>query len=324
MSQSYKFNDVQIGTQSVWGTGVAATARLMGIEDLTITPVVNSIVIPSLNGQLTRGNVAEIVEINGKANINGAVSFEDLPYWFDNIFGQATPSGGGPYTRAYAAPAGTDPTRRILSLYKGYSSTVYRLVGGLVNEFTIKGEVGAPVTFEAALVGAKVEGATLASLSDRDVNYALPHNIDLYIDDFGGAVGTTQITGLTHLTFELKLMPNIALDKGLGSQAATGYHPDTFTGSLSLGLELAATTKAYLDDIIAASATLTKQVRLDIARGTDQIIFDFAGAIIESPNAIDEADGMVSLNLNFEDLKDNTGLGNWFESTIINDVASLV
>lgn len=324
MGDAFDLVEYQVGSEAAWGDGAAATAKLMGLNSLTLPPTVEAQMIEEMRGSLARSKTVELANVEGGGEFEGMLSFEDICYWFDALFGQATPSGAGPYTYDYSAPAGTAPSLRTLALYKGFGSTCYKLEGGVISELTISGETGqAALGVSGSLMGENVVTGSLASLSDRDVNYVLGSGLELWIDTFGSSPGTTQITGLSFLSFELSIASNVVLDPSLTSLTPAGYHPRKYSGSLQVHLELNATTKAFLDAILGASAVFQRIVRIKSTRGTNSLTLDFAGSTLEAPEPITEADGLVSLDFTLEDTEDASGLGNWFVAEVINDLSSL-
>ena len=324
MGSSDKLIQYQVGTQSSFATGVSATAKLSGIEEGALEPVVESMAIEESRGSLRRSRSAELVKVEGAASLTGAVCFEDAPYWFDSLLGEDTPSGGGPYTYDYSVPGATAPSPRILSLYRGLLGAFeYRLVGGLVDELKFTIETGQPWKFDASFLGHSVKPAALASLSDRAATWVMAQDTELYIDAFGGTIGTTQISGLSWFKAELTLNANRVLDPTIQQLEPLGYHEDWYEGELMLSMELnAATSKAYLDAILNASAVFERLVRIKATSGTNELTLDFAGFAEEAPEPITEQDGLISLEFTLLD-EEESGLANWFIGQVVNNVSSM-
>ena len=119
---------VQAGTQSAFKTGVTPTIQLRGIEELALRSKNEVVMLEDMTLGLAGPSQAVVAGIGGEGSVKAWCSYEHLAYWLDNLLGQATPSGGGPYTRAYAAPGASAPTPRILSLVKGTSVGAYALL----------------------------------------------------------------------------------------------------------------------------------------------------------------------------------------------------
>lgn len=315
--------EIQIGKETVWGTPVAPTAKLMGIESCKIKPINEAILLSSL-GSLVPGRNASLTKVAAEATLGGEALFEDLPYWFDGLFDEATPTGAGPYVYTYSAPDGTEPTPRIFTLTHGDNagSYVYGMEGGIVSKLVISGKTGEAWKFQADLIGEQVNTDALASLSSRAVNAIMAHMTDLYIDAWGGTIGTTQITG-PFFSFELTINTNRAIYHSLGSIMGVGYREAKYNGTLKLSLELDATSQAYLDAILAASAVFQKQIRIKGSSGASLIAqLDFAGTAMKSPETFTDQDGVTTLDLELEGTYNST-LGNWLEAEITNGVTTL-
>ena len=323
MGDAIDLVEVQVGTESTWGDGATATARLMGVEDITLSPTVEAILIEELRGSLSRASRAELTKVEGAASMSGILQYEDGGYLFDSLFSQATPGGAGPYTYTYNGPLGTAPTPRSLALYKGYGSVAKKLRGGLVNELTLSWETGQPVKYAAEFIGLDVVDATLAALSDRSTNNVMGPGTQLFIDTFATAAGTTEITGLAFLMAELKINANRTLQPSLFQLGPQGYTPRKYSASLRLHLELDSTRETWLNSILAASSVFQRVVRLqnDGASNLDLTV-DFAGTTLEAPEPLTEEDGLVTLDFTLEDTEEAT-LGNWIEAIFTSDLASL-
>ena len=212
---------VQFGKETVWGTLVDPTAKMMGVETCEITPLHESEHIPEMRATLTPAYNAIVNRFTGEASIDGTLLYEDICYYLDSLLGIATPTGTGPYTYSYVGP-GVKPTPRMISLVKGSTEGVYGLAGGLVNTLEMTFEPNAPAAFSAGLIGEDVEVDAIAALSDRVVNICHGNQVVIYIDDFAVAAGTTEYTGVkasASISLDLARTPKM----GLGSLSPVGW-----------------------------------------------------------------------------------------------------
>lgn len=313
---------VQVGEEVTWGTPVAATAKLMGIEEISLKPVAESELLPEIRASLAPGYISTLLRVGGEGEFNGGLLYEDICYWFDNLLGEATPTGAGPYTRNYTAPIGTKPTPKILTVIYGETTGgVYKLSGGLVNELTIKGESGSYFTVEGSLIGKDVTTGSLAALSDRTINPVHGAHGKLYIDAWGGTIGTTEVLA-AHYAFELKLTSGRATKRHIGSLTPDGYKEDRYDGELKLTLEFTSAVKAYLDAILAPGL-FQRQIRIKCSNTASyDVALDFAGFSEEAPQIFNDQDGVATVEMTLKG-QYNTALGNWFKSTVINQVSTL-
>lgn len=311
----------QVATETVRGTPVTPTVKLMGIKELTITPIVTSEGHQDQRGSFAPAHEADLVKQEVEVDIEGALLFEDLPYWLDSLLGQATPSGAGPYVRAYTAPLETPPTPRILTAAKGNGSNVYGANGVVLDELTLTFEKNAEATFSAHGIGTAAATDTLAALSDRTVNHIMGHHLALYIDAFGGTIGTTAFADIYN-SLELNIKTNRANAFSLGSLGPKKYREAKYEGTLKASLEFDTASKAYLDAILGASSVLSKLIRVKATKSAAIVQLDFAGFTPESPELFSDDDGVVTLETEFSGLYE-AGLANWFAASITNGVAVL-
>jgi len=316
---------IQVGEETTWGTAVAATAKLMGVEDLTLMPGVKGKVFHDRRGSLAPGYLAELLEIMPTGKMPMIASYQDICYVFDNLLGEATPSGVGPYTRDYAGPLGTVPTPKILTMIYGDATNCYKLAGGLISKATFKGSSGSNMAIETELMGKVVTTGSLAALSDRVVNVAMGDHMAVYIDAWGGTMGAT-IIACTAYEYELTIDAKRKGDLFLGSLTACNYHEDDGADGwdvmLKLSLELNAVSKAQLDALISTSAIYQRQIRLKSTSGTNVIQFDVAGTSEESPDIFTSRDGVVTFETQLKGTY-NTGLANYLKIQSINGVSAL-
>jgi hypothetical protein len=326
MADLISLETYQAGEETDWGDVVAPTVKLMGIDSLQITPHTQVVRHKDRRASLAPSYASDIYRTFGEGQVSGRVLYEDICYWLDNLFGEATPSGEDPWTRAYAAPLSAVPSGpKVLSIVKGTGSEVYSLAGGLVNGLTISGRTGEALKFSAPLIGKVVATDGLEALSDRAVNTVMADHVAVYIDAWGGTLGATQFEDVI-FSFELNVQPNRALVYGMGSAAPTTWReaaPDGWEGSLKMTLEFSAVSKAFLDAIIGASAVFQKMVRIKASNTANlDLQIDFAGTQEDAPVIFTDDDGVVTVE--FELMGEyNSVMSNWLEITSINQVSAL-
>lgn len=316
---------VQAGSQSVWATGVTPTVKLMGVEKLTIDPGVAAEVYHDIRGSLAPGYLAALTGVMPTAKMDTLVTYEDIGYYLDNLAGEAAPSGSDPYTRVYAAPLGAVPTPRILGLSYGDATDYRRLIGALISKATFKGENGAPLRASYELIGNSLSTTALASLSDRTVNLAMGDHAAVFMDAWGGTIGSGALTTAA-FAFELNIDAKRKGDQFFGALTAGSYHEDDgaegWDGELKLSLELNNTTRAELTAATSQTTLYQRQTRIKYTSGTKVIQLDFAGTQTGAPEFFTDRDGVVMFELTFKGTYNPT-LGNWFKASNVNGVATL-
>lgn len=318
----------QIGKETTWGTPVAGSAKVMGMQtDARLKAANRSAVYEDVRGSLAPGYLDGLEEIGGAGNFNLIGTFEDIPYWLDAAFGLATPSGTGPYVYAYTGFTTTYPTPRIMTVIDGSSQSgagIYRLEGGLVNSLTIEGKTGGPLMVSGDFIGQTVSVGTLAALSDRTVEVIMGQPWTVYVDAAAGTIGTTQIT-TTAIAFKFSIDLNRTLVRSMDALI-----PDTWNqgklapeaAKLSLTLRYNATSLAYMDALVPQTATFERQIRLKTTSGTKIFQLDFAGIVTEPPETRSDEDGVATMELEFTG-KYNSALANYVAASVTNSVSAL-
>lgn len=316
---------VEAGKETTWGTAVTATAKLMGIQDIKLNPNVRAKVYHDIRGSMAPGTLSALTEVMPEGKMTSLGLYEDICYHLDSLLGLATPSGSNPYTRDYAAPIASVPSPRIQTLIYGDATNCYRLSGALLGKTTIKGSNGGAMMIASDIFGQLVDAGTLAALSDRAVNVAMGDHVAIYVDAWGGTIGTTALAA-TSFSYELSIDPKRKPDQYLGSLTASSYHEDDgakgWDAKLKLSLEFNAASKAQYDALIATSGVYQKQVRIKSTSGTKVIQFDFAGTSEESPAFGEDRDGVLTFDVELTGTYNST-LGNYLKAQVINAVSAL-
>lgn len=313
---------VQAGSQVSFASGVTPTIQLRGIEELMLRSKNNVLMLEDMSLGLAGASQAVVAGIGGEGSVKAWCSYEHLAYWLDNMFGNATPSGAGPYVRAYAAPSASAPTPRILSLVKGTSIGAYQLVGALLSSLTLRLEQESALMLNGDLVGNKVATDALESLADVSVNPIMASQVaSIYWDAWAGTMGTTALDRCYVRMMELSIEPDRKLRPCFGSLSKDAYSESAWTGTLKLSLEFNATTKADVDAIIGGTLT-QRQVEINFADSTRALELQFAGTVTDDLEIFGDDDGVVTAEVTLTRTYHST-FGNWFKASLSNGVATL-
>jgi hypothetical protein len=316
-------NMVQVGLETVWGTSVAATAKLAGVEagNPTMTTGVRDEIKRENRASFAPGITAVRLGDGGGFKLGMNVSYEDVAYLLDGLFSVATPAGGPVYTRAWAGPLGTPATPASRTWYWGNAGIVYKLLGGQVSKLSFAQETRGYLTASAELIGKQTAVGAFASLSDRSINYALGQHGLLYIDVEGGTIGTTPIA-LTSFSWSLDIDPKLIVNEHWGGGALTPdslYSQDVWDFTLKLSLESNATSDPYISAIL--SGTTKRQIRIKYTDATRVLQFDMAG-MLQVGNIFGNANGINTYDLTMMGLY-NAALANYLKVDVSNGVAVL-
>ena len=327
MSPSYltDIQQTQAGKETTWGTGVVATSKIMGIKTFQIVPIADAIIQDDLRGSLAVGYNANLLRQGGEATFLQDASYEDILYFVESLLGVATPGGSGPYTRAYAAPL-TAPVSspRMQTMQYGQTGLVYALNGGLVDKLDLSGDDSNPMQAGGHMFGKTAGAGSLAALSDRSVNMMMGSQATIYVDAWGGTMGTTQLSA-TSWSWKLSLDSHRTARKFLNaSLAPLDWNEGKWTGDLTLSVEANATSIAWLTTLLGAAGPLQLQVRIKYTLGANQIFsIDFAGTAPKVPALFSDRSGVVVFDLQLQQTY-NTGLANWLKMASTNQVATIV
>ena len=316
----------QVGNQTAFDTAVAPTVKLLGIAEGKLSPLVETSEVEEQRGTLIPAFNVTLDKIAGAANLSGDVSFEQIAWVLDSLLGTATPGATPEFQRDYAGPTTTKPTSRMLTLVNGSSEGVYGLIGGIVNEASLKVETNKRATFSSSLLGRNVATDTLATLTDPSViNFAHANQMTLFLDTWAGTMGATPITA-TAFSFELGLNANKALKHGLGTEDPKDVSQKKLAADgnqLKLALEFEATqSKAWLDAMIG-SAPFKAQIRLKFTlSATKSLQIDYCGWQKEAPELFSDSDGIAQVEMTLSPLYHAT-VANWLKIALVNGIADI-
>ncbi len=330
--------ELQAGKEATnaWGTAVAPTVKLMGINDIDLNPIVDVQQVEDLRGTRVPAHQSLVHMVGGEASISGLLSYDDFPYWLEGLFGRADTDSSvkilfstdvGQATRVYCAPTESSDTEDAISytLAEGDGTNIYALNGASVNTINLTGESAAPLEISVEFIGKNVTTDTFGTATDRVVTYAMGDHARLYIGKSTDAVGTaSNATSDIGFSFDLTINANREVKRKLNDLTPTAFRDAKWSGTLGLSLEMTTVTEAYLDDIVSATKE-GKAMNVRIAYNTgssDYINLDFCGIWSGDPDPFTDVDGIVGVDLEMLGQKDATS-SDWFAVTVRNHVAVL-
>ena len=333
---------VQLGTQPAsdgWGSDIAPTVRLMGIDSASIVPVMASEIVGDLRGTQAP-NPAHIRTIEeATCQLGGLLNYQDADYLFQALFGKdATPAtdANGTFTRVYKAPLVdydsdlVDPPSYTIiygdvSADFGSATDTLNIVGATLNSLEISGQTGAPLRFTSGWIGKQSQYDALdATKVDRTVEFAMGDEVTLYIDPASDAVGSTPLTNVS-FNFTLSVSANRTLVRHLGSLTPTKFREGKWSGSLAMQLEFNTQAAALYASIMSRPAP-ERVLRIKATKGSGAtartIQIDFGGVQLSAPQAWEYTDELRVLNLSFTGQYQSV-LANWLKVTTLNNVSAL-
>jgi hypothetical protein len=273
---------VQIGRESTSGTPVASTSIWRGefsmLEDTRERTVVE---------EQTGSFVTSDRSYDGKleaawAQPSTPLTYEQVAHIFEAGIKTATPSGTGPYVRAYNYPYGGTSVNTIKTYTIESGSTVvaedvYEMEYSFVESFELSGSFGEAWTMSSNWIGRQMTQTSFTgALTVPTVYEALFPHTKLYIDASGGTIGSTQIVGALmsasiNVTTGLKIVP---VGDGQLYFAAHKWTKPEITFSITLELEDSSIVADQRDVFRVDGIQL---FRLAVTDGTRILNLDWAG-----------------------------------------------
>ena len=316
-------NTLQRAAQSSFGTAVTtATAKLQNVSSFSLSPDLKTRKLERLIGSLAPAHATALDAYGSNATFEVSdESFEDVNYWLDSMFSAATPAGGGPYTRAYAAPLTAAATPKFMTLQYGQTlsgiKSVWQMQDASLTTLSVSGANNMGVQVGGSLVGGKVVEGSLQTLSDRTGTTRMTGCMaGLKIDTWAGTMGTTAVT-TSAFSWEVTWNANREYRGYLGDCVPTAWDDQRWGGQLKLSLELNGTTDDYLASIFATSnAILEHQIQIlyKTGSGATERIFkiQFAGHTMSAPQLFQDRNGIVTYDLVYDGVYHPT-FANWLK-----------
>ena len=311
-------NVLQSAWQSAFGTPkTPATVKLQNVSSFRLRPEFQTRALEQLRGTLAPTHQTTLDNYSGSATFEVSdETFEDVNYWLEALFGTASPTGPGPYVRAYAAPTTAAITPHFMTLQWGQANGVFQMQDASVASLTLSGANNTGVQVGGSIVGGKVTAGALQTLDDRTAVTRMSGCMaSVSIADWS----SSSFTALSSSAFswELSINSNREYRGYLGDCAPTAYNDQKWNGQLRLSLELNDTTDDHLIAMLgASSAILEKQVKIEYKTGTStterSMAITFAGHSMQAPELFPDRNGVLTYDLVLDGVYNPT-LANWLK-----------
>ncbi len=318
---------IQIGKEITPFTAAVATARLAELDGPPKIKVNGSSEI--LADQAGAFNPGSVAIFNGQLctlTLTGKLTYQDLPYHLDSLFGIATPSGANPYVYTYGAYRTTMATLRRNTFEVGDAITGgpnYKYVGGVLNKFSIETKPREPVKYTAEYLTGQTTAVTLATLSNRTQTPI--HNAHLasgmFMDAWAGTIGSTALAA-TAQEFKIEFDAGRELAFMAGDLTPTDHDENIIKVKMSGVFKFNATSKALVDDLIAL-AIAQRLLRLKFGNTVNNIAqFDLPLLMSPTFDEWDSRNATVMVGLEGEAMY-HTTVADYCKVAVTNQVATL-
>ena len=321
-------NVLQSAWQTAFGTPkTPATVKLQNVSSFRLRPEFQTRALEQLRGTLAPTHQTTLDNYAGSATFEVSdETFEDVNYWLEALFGTASPTGAGPYVRAYAAPTTAAVTPHFMTLQYGQTDEVWQLQDASVASLTLSGADNTGVQVGGSIIGGKVTAGSLASLSDRTgVTRMSGCMASVAIETWTGSTFTPLASSA--FSWEISINSNREYRGYLGDCTPTAYHDQKWNGQLRLSLELNDSTDDHLIAMLgASSAILEKQVRIKYSKGSGaslrSMTITFAGHSMQAPELFPDRNGVLTYDLVLDGVYNPT-LANWLKIETSSETAVL-
>lgn len=319
---------VQIGVESTPGTAVAADKRLKSFQVVIGIDADFTEIVP--NGhKFPTGFVPGKESTHAKIACPGGISYDELPYLWSSVLNYAAAVQQGA-TTAYkwtnSSATTAEDTVKTYTVEQGSSVRAHKFAYGMITEVSLKGD-RSKVELDGAMIGQLLsDGITLTS-SPTVVPAAgnmvplVPKNVSIYADDTSGGLGGTKLTRVLgwELSVKNRFAPLWVVDASNASWVVGIEQP--IQAELKLKLEANSTAMALVTTNMRGGTS--KFFRVEAISSTNagtaypySMKFDFCGQVKSAPGDLDDADGVVPVELTFGAVHDET----WGKALEVNTI----
>jgi hypothetical protein len=319
---------IQIGKETVYGTGVAATRKLAALR-IDLSPDGESFNIEPSGYKVPTGTVQIREFASGDIAGGSALTYNELPIIFNSLLVDETPTTTtGVSTWEWDWSPTTVHTVASYTVEQGDAATrAHEVTGGIFTGFNFTVTRGAAPTVGGTLMaGAFVDGITpTAALTAMTPIPVAPGQIDIYADPAFADVGTTKLLRVLEASFSVSNMwgPLWALNSTLTSFAAIMQTRPEIMMTLTVAADSAG--MAFLDTNWRANTPVALQIKAtgeEISGGTPatdhSLTIDMMGAV-SGPPTFGDTDGVRTAQWSFTCVADGTS-GKALVVTLVNGV----
>ncbi|MDY7102117.1 MAG: hypothetical protein S0880_13100 [Actinomycetota bacterium] len=316
-----------IGVESTSGTAVTCDKRL---QALSIAPSIN----PEVAMFGPAGEKFSTVQaLNAEwvtAQLSGQPTFTEIVYPLSSAMSAAaiTTPGGGTDAREWAFEI--DPTAlstpETFTVESGDSVRAHRFAYGIVDSLNLEFSRRNGVSLGGSMLAQAIDdGVTLESSPTAiDLVPVLGSQLDVYVDDASGDLGTTKLTRnfRARLNIGNRFGAIWPMDSSKGSFAATVELKPTVT--LELQVEADSDGMGFLSTMRTGATKFVRIAAVGAEIETDQdyeMRFDFAGKVSGAGN-FEDADGVWAMNWTFDAVHD-ADWGAALQALVRNDLTAL-
>lgn len=311
---------VQLGHETQFGTDVTPTVKLRGITDASLSPRQEAKNVEEI-GSLGPSSLANVLRQSGEGSFEGVQTYEDAPLVLSMLFGVGAPSAGPPYTRDYVAPLAAAPTPELQSIEFGAPGAGYLATSCLLTKYRETIEEGNFATFGVDFVCPTIEPlGSFTSLSDRAVEAVRAADTKLYLDAWGGTMGSTLVAA-TVIKADIEIDPKYHLKNFLGSLTPESWGYAKWAFTLKMTVEFATTAKAIADALVAGGL-IQRLIELRSTSSTNVIKRQFAAKLVDGFELFTDREGNMTLDLTFDGQYQGT-FANHIKYSVTNAVAVL-
>jgi hypothetical protein len=193
----------QAGIESTRGTGVAATRKIYA----QVTPSYDRPLMDFSDQTGTYFDRRRVAYGREKVSFSAVdiATYEDLPWWLGlglkgGVSGSSDGHSTAPAVTYTFAPAADADDLKSITLEYGEPGNVYESTQVMAQSWTLRGDADNDNEpgwmLDLSLIGRdRTTSSYTGSISDRTTEVILARGTKLFIDDAGGTIGTTQISG---------------------------------------------------------------------------------------------------------------------------------
>ena len=321
--RSAVFMSTQIGSESVFGTAVAASKRLLSVSfGMSPNPDITRRRASGYKFQTLASLNREWTELS----IDGGLTYTEIVYPLSSILNKPTPSGTTAKTWAFAPSSTAADTIASYTIEQGDATLGRRVAGAIVSELTLSFS-RSDITVSGSMIGGSMESPHTMTATPTEIAL-VPVNgpeVAVYLSDTYAGLDTADPLERP-ISVEWSLTNRFAPAWYLNQQTGFTQYVET-AADLTVSLEMASDAEG-LGPLPGMRTGDTTYLRIEavgpvIGAGPDTYLLQIDTAVkVVDIGDFSEVEGVEAIQWEFEGFHDST-MGNAVEVTVVNEIAAL-
>ena len=313
-------NVLYLGEQTAFGSPVTPNVYIVGVTDHKARHETN-VHRPEEYGLTGPTDLVQMIRDSVQITATIEPVYDQLQYFYDMLFGKASPSGTGPYERTWVAPVTSTVDPMFTTVGRGQSGFFYTYPDVAVKTMDMKFSLDNGISMDLTMLATSESPGTFTAIARPTGQVPLPVlNTQIYLDLPTSSPGTTLLPA-TIREFTVHTDNGLHYKHFPGSVAAQGWGTGRWEVYIDATLEMTPNVVNLYNDVITSPPDIPERwVKIAIPHGSDyEYAITLFATVEQNGDSWDDADGNVVWNVRFNGAFAPSG--NWYEVYLKNNAS---